>query len=48
LYGHDSSLNDWTIAIDSSSNHAFRESESCPDGCRCQVCHYADLYGHDS
>ena len=22
--------------------------ESCPDGCRCQVCHYADLYGYDS
>ena len=23
-------------------------TDSCPDGCRCQVCHYADLYGHDS
>ena len=41
----DSSSNDWTA--DSSSNGAFRES-SCPDGCRCQVCHYADLYGCDS
>jgi len=40
----DSSLNHWTI--ESSSNCAFRES--CPDGCRCQVCHYADLYGYDS
>ena len=39
-------LSDWTT--DSSSNGAFRESESCPDGCRCQVCHYADLYGYDS
>jgi len=29
-----------------SSDGAFHES--CPDGCRCQVCHYADLYGHDS
>jgi hypothetical protein len=35
---------EWTT--DSSSNGAFHES--CPDGCRCQVCHYADLYGHDS
>ena len=33
---------EWTT--DSSSNGR----ESCPDGCRCQVCHYADLYGHDS
>ena len=40
----DSSSNDWTT--DSSSNGVFHES--CPDGCRCQVCHYADLYGHDS
>ena len=40
----DSSSSGWTT--DSSSNCAFRES--CPDGCRCQVCHYADLYGHDS
>lgn len=39
-------LSDWTT--DSSSNGAFRESKSCPDGCRCQVCHYADLYGYDS
>ena len=31
---------------DSSSNGAFHES--CPDGCRCQVCHYSDLYGYDS
>jgi hypothetical protein len=23
-------------------------TDSCPDGCRCQVCHYADLYGYDS
>ena len=23
-------------------------TDSCPDGCRCQVCHYADLYGCDS
>ena len=38
-------LSDWTT--DSSSNDAFRESKSCPDGCRCQVCHYADLYGYD-
>jgi hypothetical protein len=21
--------------------------DSCPDGCRCQTCHYADLYGYD-
>jgi hypothetical protein len=40
----DSSSNDWTT--ESSSNGVFHES--CPDGCRCQVCHYADLYGHDS
>lgn len=37
-------LSEWTT--DSSSNGAFRES--CPNGCRCQVCHYADLYGYDS
>ena len=36
---------EWTTT-DSSSNCTF--GESCPDGCRCQVCHYADLYGHDS
>ena len=57
LYGCDSSSNDWTTdsstdsssndwTTDPSSNGVFHES--CPDGCRCQVCHYADLYGHDS
>ncbi len=41
-------LSEWTT--DSSSNGAFHEScpDGCPDGCRCQVCHYADLYGDDS
>ena len=32
--------------FEDSSNGAFHES--CPDGCRCQVCHYADLYSHES